>query len=202
MKKTSIHRVILSSILGLALFSSQASASTESVELIRQGLLGAGVGAISSSVSGGKAGKGALIGAGTQILGNLLAGLLGNSNSYPQTTYIQPTPSYSTYSSYQSQPQPQIVYQPAPPTRQTYTIYRTEPRYFEQPVYTSRQSVPVYYAPSSDSYSKRILRQGLLGAGVGAISAETAGGKAGTGALVGAGSNVLGDALVELLTSY
>src|ERR1041384_8288217 len=49
--------------------------------------------------------------------------------------------------------------------------------------------------------NKKILKQGLLGAGVGAISAEASGGKAGTGALVGAGTNVIGGALLDTLTS-
>ncbi len=52
-----------------------------------------------------------------------------------------------------------------------------------------------------------IYRQGRLrnsfkpfsAARVGAISAEVFGGKAGTGALVGAGSNVLGEALIGIL---
>lgn len=41
-------------------------------EIIKQGIVGAGVGAISAGASGGKAGKGALIGAGTNILGNAI----------------------------------------------------------------------------------------------------------------------------------
>jgi len=49
--------------------------------------------------------------------------------------------------------------------------------------------------------NKKILKQGLLGAGVGAISAEASGGKAGTGALVGAGTNVIGGALLDTLMS-
>ena len=47
--------------------------------------------------------------------------------------------------------------------------------------------------------NKKILKSGLLGAGVGAISAEASGGKAGTGALVGAGTNVIGGALLDTL---
>src|SRR5438045_3651442 len=49
--------------------------------------------------------------------------------------------------------------------------------------------------------NKKILKSGLLGAGVGAISAEASGGKAGTGALVGAGTNVIGGALLDTLTT-
>ena len=42
-------------------------------KVVRNGLLGAGTGAIAASASGGKAGKGALIGAGVGILGGWLA---------------------------------------------------------------------------------------------------------------------------------
>ena len=49
--------------------------------------------------------------------------------------------------------------------------------------------------------NKKILKQGLLGAGVGAISASASGGKAGQGALIGAGTNVIGGALLDTLTS-
>ena len=49
--------------------------------------------------------------------------------------------------------------------------------------------------------NKKILKQGLLGAGVGAISASASGGKAGKGALIGAGTNVIGGALLDSLMS-
>ncbi|MEI8345549.1 MAG: hypothetical protein WCG06_05700, partial [Candidatus Omnitrophota bacterium] len=48
--------------------------------------------------------------------------------------------------------------------------------------------------------NKKIIKQGLLGAGVGAISAGASGGNAGTGALIGAGTNVVGGALLDTLT--
>jgi hypothetical protein len=61
--------------------------------MLSQGLLGAGVGAIAASSSGGKAGKGALVGAGTNILGSMLLGKLGNnqrsSSRYRQASYDQ-----------------------------------------------------------------------------------------------------------------
>lgn len=60
---------------------------------------------------------------------------------------------------------------------------------------------PVQQTTSQDDYNKRIIKQGLLGAATGAIAAETSGGKAGTGALVGAGTNVLGGALLDMLTA-
>jgi hypothetical protein len=47
-------------------------------KLITDTLKGAGIGAISASGSGGKASKGALIGAGANIIGNVLLNTLGN----------------------------------------------------------------------------------------------------------------------------
>jgi hypothetical protein len=61
--------------------------------IIKQGLLGAGVGAISASASGGKAGKGALIGAGTNVIGGaLLDTLMPSSKPTPQVVYVQAPP--------------------------------------------------------------------------------------------------------------
>ncbi len=143
-------------------------------DILKQGLLGAGTGAISAGASGGKAGKGALIGAGTGILGNLIAGFLTSpSRSQAPVSYAQPV----------------AYYEPAP-----------------APVYAAPQPVsyqPAYYAPPAPASdpNKQILKSGLLGAGVGAISAEASGGKAGTGALVGAGTNVIGGALFDTLFS-
>ncbi len=131
--------------------------------ILKQGLLGAGVGAISASASGGKAGKGALIGAGTNVIGGALL---------------------DTLTSGPSQPQPQYAPQPV--------------EYVQQPVYVQR--VPAY-APPQDDPNKKILKQGLLGAGTGAIAAGASGGNAGKGALIGAGTNVIGGALLDTLTS-
>jgi hypothetical protein len=50
------------------------------------------------------------------------------------------------------------------------------------------------------SGTKDLLRQGLLGAGAGAAGSAAGGGNAGTGALVGAGVNILGGALLDSLT--
>jgi hypothetical protein len=63
------------------------------------------------------------------------------------------------------------------------------------------QPAPTYYlAPPQEDPNKKILKQGLLGAGTGAIAASASGGKAGTGALIGAGTNVIGGALLDTLT--
>ncbi|MBU1128240.1 MAG: hypothetical protein KJ995_00785 [Candidatus Omnitrophica bacterium] len=59
----------------------------------------------------------------------------------------------------------------------------------------------VIAVPAADSFAKsnssNILRQGLLGAGAGAAGSAAGGGNAGTGALVGAGVNILGGALLD-----
>jgi len=156
-------------------------------KILKQGLLGAGVGAISAEASGGKAGTGALVGAGTNVIGGaLLDTITAPSQPRPaaQPVYVQQAPQYvqPTYaqSSYPVQPQ---------------TVYRQEP----QPVYVQQQ--PTYYAPPpQEDPTKKILKQGLLGAGVGAISASASGGKAGKGALIGAGTNVIGSALLDMMS--
>ena len=78
--------------------------------MFTQGLLGAGVGAIAASASGGKSGKGALVGAGTNILGSMLLENLGDnkssSSSHRLASYVQsrqtfsrqPTPRYDQVS--------------------------------------------------------------------------------------------------------
>ena len=76
-------------------------------KILKQGLLGAGVGAISASASGGKAGKGALIGAGTNIIGGaLLDTLTAPSQPQPQPVYYQQAPQ-QYQQTYQQQPYPQ-----------------------------------------------------------------------------------------------
>lgn len=88
-------------------------------------------------------------------------------------------------------------------TRDTPTYY-SQPSYSSQPVYTQSYSQPVYTQsqPSSqDEYNKKIIKQGLLGAATGALAAGASGGKAGTGALVGAGTNIIGGALLDYLTT-
>ncbi len=167
-------------LLGTGLTASPVWAAADVQGILKEGLMGAAVGAISSGASGGKAGKGALIGAGTNVIGSALLGLLSGSSN----TRTSSVPSYYT-------PAPQPVYvQQAPSYVSSYAV---EPAYAPAPVYS-------YSAPAAPVNSNtQILRQGLLGAGVGAISAEASGGKAGTGALVGAGTNVIGGALIDTL---
>ena len=152
-------------------------------KILKQGLLGAGVGAISAEASGGKAGTGALVGAGTNVIG----GALLDSLTTPSQPKPQPQPYYV-----QSAPQPQYVQSSYPV--QTKTVYQAEP----QPVYV--QQAPAYYQPPpQEDPNKKIMKNALLGAGVGAISASASGGKAGKGALIGAGTNVIGGALLDSL---
>lgn len=154
-------------------------------KILKQGLLGAGTGAIASGASGGNAGKGALIGAGTNVIGGALLDSLTSSPApapQPQPVYYQ-----------QSAPQTQYVQQQSYPVQQpVQQVQRVE--YAPQPVYYQQA------APQPDP-NQKILKSALLGAGTGAIAASASGGKAGTGALVGAGTNVIGGALLDSLTS-
>lgn len=164
---------------------SKAYADESSLSIIRQGLLGAATGAISAEASGGKAGKGALIGVGTNVIGGALFDVfLSGGSSRPAYASV-PAPAYS-YSQpiYYSNPQSQVYYVQEP-------VYTPPP----QPVYRS------YAPPPQEDPNKRIIKQGLLGAATGALSAEMSGGKAGKGALIGAGTNVIGGALLDTLFS-
>lgn len=58
----------------------------------------------------------------------------------------------------------------------------------------------VIAAYAADQGSKKILREGLLGAATGAVAAGASGGKAGKGALIGAGVNIVGGALLDTIT--
>ena len=149
-------------------------------KILKQGLLGAGVGAISASGSGGNAGKGALIGAGTNVIGGALLDSLSTPSQQQPAQPMQYAPAPQGYAQQQQAypVQPQGYYQQAP-----------EPAY--QPVYYSR--------PPQEDPNKKILKNGLLGAGTGAIAASASGGKAGKGALIGAGTNVIGGALLDSL---
>ncbi len=164
------------------------AADNNNLSILRNGLVGAATGALSAELSGGKAGKGALIGAGVNVIGGALLDFLTGSSRPQAPVYAQPAPYY-----------PQPVYQ-----QPVQTVYVQQPVYIDRPVYVRRpQPQPVYYsyAPPQEDPNRRILRQGLLGAGVGAIAAGASGGKVGQGALIGAGTNVIGGALLDVLTS-
>lgn len=130
--------------------------------VLKQGLLGAGTGAIASGASGGNAGKGALIGAGTGAIGGILLDAL----TKPSTSSRRRS---------------------APPPDEDYYYDDAGDVYYEE--------------PPQESGTQKVLKQGLLGAGTGAIAAGTSGGNAGTGALVGAGTGVIGGALLDAVTT-
>ncbi len=195
--------LIWAGILGLSLSSAICYANGQDYsgnedpnkKILKQGLLGAGTGAIAAGASGGSAGKGALIGAGTNVIGGaLLDTLTTPSNPQPRTQYVQQAPAQ-----YVQQAPVQYVQQAPQYTQSSYpvqpvTTYRTEP----QPVYV--QQAPAYYnPPPQEDPNKKILKSGLLGAGTGAIAASASGGSAGKGALIGAGTNVIGGALLDTL---
>lgn len=93
----------------------------------------------------------------------------------------------------------QLVLVSCATSRQPYTTYTYgDPSYrTSQPVYV--QSVP---APSTqEDPNKKIIKQALVGAATGAIAAEVSGGKPAQGALIGAGTNVIGGAVMDYLTS-
>lgn len=158
-------------------------------KILKQGLLGAGTGAIAAGASGGNAGKGALIGAGTNVIGGALLDTLTGPSQPSRPQYVQQQPLYV-----QQAPQPQYVQTQSSYPVQTQGGYvaDTQPVYVQQPAY--------YTSPPQEDPNKKIIKQGLLGAGVGAISAGASGGKAGQGALIGAGTNVIGGALLDTLT--
>lgn len=56
-----------------------------------------------------------------------------------------------------------------------------------------------YY--TQEDQNKKILKEAVVGAGVGAVAAGASGGSAGKGALIGAGTNVIGSAVLDTLTS-
>ena len=68
------------------------SQEDQNKEILKQAVVGAGVGAVASGASGGSAGKGALIGAGTNVIGNALVDTLTTSQPQPQVQYVQQVP--------------------------------------------------------------------------------------------------------------
>ncbi|MDD5681573.1 MAG: glycine zipper family protein [Candidatus Omnitrophica bacterium] len=132
--------------------------------VLKQGLLGAGTGAIASGASGGNAGTGALIGAGTGVIGGALLDAIT-------------TPSSS------SRPVRKVAARPV-----------ADDEYYDD------QGDEYYEEPAQESSTQKVLKQGLLGAGTGAIAAGASGGNAGQGALIGAGTGVIGGALLDAIS--
>ena len=167
-----IFAVLLIAILTANLAYCQDDDSTRNV--LKQGLLGAGTGAIASGASGGKAGQGALIGAGTGILGSILLDAITKPS----------TPRYQ-----QTAPPQQAVYYPTGQQGGYAPAGQGEDYYYEEP------------PPPQESSTQKVLKQGLLGAGTGAIASGASGGNAGTGALIGAGTGAIGGALLDAITA-
>jgi len=146
-------------LLITTIVAGQAYCQDESTtNVLKQGLLGAGTGAIAAGASGGKAGQGALIGAGTGVIGSVLLDALT-------------TPSGSSR--------------------------RASARAQD---YYEDDSDEYYEEPAQESSTQKVLKQGLLGAGTGAIASGASGGNAGTGALIGAGTGIIGGALLDAIT--
>ena len=138
--------------------------------VLKQGLLGAGTGAIASGASGGNAGTGALIGAGTGVIGGALLDAIT-------------TPSASSSRSNRRSPPPQ----------QAQVYYDDQDDYDDGQEYYEEE-------PPQESTGSKVIKQGLLGAGVGAISSGASGGSAGKGALIGAGTGAIGGVLLDMMT--
>ena len=104
-----MRRVFAVFVLGLVTFSSGAALADDNTDILKQGLLGAGVGAVSAGASGGKAGKGALIGAGTNVIGGALLNTLMPSQPKPQPVqYVQAPPPQYAQAPDQTQSQQQV----------------------------------------------------------------------------------------------
>ncbi len=85
-----IFSVLTALVLALGL-AAPVLAAEDSRGILKEGLLGAATGAIASSASGGKAGKGALIGAGVNVVGGaLLDTVTAPSGQQQQVQQVQP----------------------------------------------------------------------------------------------------------------
>lgn len=177
MKTRKINLFTIAAILVIGIFMtnlaySQNDDSTRQV--LKTGLVGAGTGALAAGMSGGKAGQGALIGAGTAVVGSALLDAITG----PSTRPAPPPPPQGYY------PAPQQGY---PPPQQGY-YYPAQPEEY-------------YQEPPQESGTQKILKQGLVGAGTGALASGMSGGNAGQGALIGAGTNIIGNALLDAITT-
>lgn len=136
--------------------------------VLKQGLLGAGTGAIASGASGGNAGTGALIGAGTGVIGGALLDAITAPSASSSSSRRRAAPQQAQY-------------------------YDDEENYDDGQEYYEEE-------PAQESTGSKVIKQGLLGAGVGAISSGASGGNAGKGALIGAGTGAIGGVLLDMMT--
>ena len=105
-------------VLGFAaglIFPTMAQSDDSSNKILKEGLLGAATGAVAAGASGGKAGKGALIGAGTNVIGGALLDTLTGSGQQQapvqqQPVYVQQQPVYAQQQPVYVQPSPEQVW--------------------------------------------------------------------------------------------
>lgn len=160
-KKLGLYLIAVLFACGLSAVFAYGQNDDNTRNVLKQGLLGAGVGAISSSASGGNAGQGALIGAGTSVIGSALLDAITGPSSQSSSRRAAPPDDY-------------------------YYADSPEEYYYEE--------------PPQESGTSKILKQGLVGAGTGALASGMSGGNAGKGALIGAGTSVIGNALLDAIT--
>jgi len=96
------QKFIFASVLFLILFHAAVPAEAggqtyngqedPNKKIIKSGIVGAGSGALAAGATGGDAGKGALIGAGTTVIGGALLDSLTSSPPPPQTVYVTNPP--------------------------------------------------------------------------------------------------------------
>ena len=158
--------VFLSVIILVAFAASSVYSQDDDTtrNVLKNGLLGAGTGAIAAGTSGGNAGTGALIGAGTGVIGGALLDMI--------TTPSAPA-------------------RRGPPPQQ----------YYDDQSNPNDQGEYYYEEPPQQSGAQSVLKNGLLGAGTGAIAAGASGGNAGKGALIGAGTGAIGGILLDAITT-
>ena len=126
MKKTLLGLLLITVYLTTAAWAYEEDPNKK---IIKNGLLGAGVGAISASASGGNAGKGALIGAGTNVIGGAVLDSLFSSPApqQQQVQYVQAPPQQVQYVQAPQQPytdQSSQGYQPVSSSQPKKHIYR------------------------------------------------------------------------------
>jgi len=160
--------MLIAVLLLMALIAPSAYSQDDDAtrNILKQGLLGAGTGAIAAGTSGGNAGTGALIGAGTGVIGGALLDAMT-----------------------------------APPARTTRRVAAPQQVQYYDDEDSSGDEEVYYEEPPQESSTAKVLKQGLLGAGTGAIAAGASGGNAGKGALIGAGTGVIGGALLDAITT-
>lgn len=77
----------------LSVFCAEAHAGQASTAILRQGLLGAGTGAVATAASGANGGavwKGALVGMGVNVIGGALLDILTTSDNSQGVAYVTP----------------------------------------------------------------------------------------------------------------